>query len=223
MILKYNLQFFADGPGGEKTEPATEKKLRDARKEGQVAKSKEIANGMVILALFLILKLWVGTMGEQFLEIFSGAYGKIPETVKNYNGLVPEDDLVKLLFFGMVQIGIIVAPILLVGMLVAFLCEVAQVKWEPTGKTLKPKFSKLNPIKGFKKIISASSLVELVKSIAKILLIVYISYSYLKEKSNLIFLLYDMPLMQVISLLGEIVTDLGIRIALVYMIWAFAE
>ena len=55
MILEYNLQFFAkDGPGGEKTEPATQKKLDDARKEGQVAKSREIANGMGLLALFLV-------------------------------------------------------------------------------------------------------------------------------------------------------------------------
>ena len=45
MILEYNLQFFAkEGPGGEKTEDPTAKKLEDARKEGQVAKSKEIAN-----------------------------------------------------------------------------------------------------------------------------------------------------------------------------------
>lgn len=44
-LLKLNLQLFAkDGPGGEKTEPATQKKLDDARKEGQVAKSKEIVN-----------------------------------------------------------------------------------------------------------------------------------------------------------------------------------
>ena len=43
MLLQYNLQFFAkDGPGGEKTEEPTSKKLEDARKEGQVAKSKEI-------------------------------------------------------------------------------------------------------------------------------------------------------------------------------------
>ena len=42
LILRLNLQFFAkDGPGGEKTEPATSKKLNDVRKEGQVAKSKE--------------------------------------------------------------------------------------------------------------------------------------------------------------------------------------
>ena len=49
MSLEYNLQFFAaEGQGGEKTEPATEKKLTDARKEGQVAKSREIANGLGI-------------------------------------------------------------------------------------------------------------------------------------------------------------------------------
>ena len=42
LYLEYNLQWFAkDGPGGEKTEPATAKKLKDAREEGKVAKSKE--------------------------------------------------------------------------------------------------------------------------------------------------------------------------------------
>ncbi|MBQ7933222.1 MAG: EscU/YscU/HrcU family type III secretion system export apparatus switch protein, partial [Lachnospiraceae bacterium] len=46
MSLKYNLQFFAEGQGGEKTEEPTAKKLSDARKEGQVAKSREIANGL---------------------------------------------------------------------------------------------------------------------------------------------------------------------------------
>ena len=64
MILEYDLQFFAaEGMGGEKTEPATEKKLSDARKEGQVAKSREIANGFGLLTVFLVLKIWVGHMG----------------------------------------------------------------------------------------------------------------------------------------------------------------
>ncbi len=53
MLLQYNLQFFAkDGPGGEKTEEPTSKKLEDARKEGQVAKSKEIGNAFGLLSLF---------------------------------------------------------------------------------------------------------------------------------------------------------------------------
>ena len=82
LYLEYNLQWFAkDGPGGEKTEPATSKKLSDARKEGQVAKSKEIANGLGLLALFLVLKVLLGYIGTSFLEIFSEIYNKIPETV----------------------------------------------------------------------------------------------------------------------------------------------
>ena len=70
MILKYNLQFFAaEGPGGEKTEPATEKKLSDARKEGQVAKSREVGNALGILAMFVVLKVFIGTIGTQLMEL----------------------------------------------------------------------------------------------------------------------------------------------------------
>ena len=73
--LYMNLQLFAkDGPGGEKTEPATSKKLDDIRKEGQVAKSREIANGLGLLTVFLVLKIWVGHMGYQFINVFSVIY-----------------------------------------------------------------------------------------------------------------------------------------------------
>ena len=71
MILKNNLQFFAaEGHGGEKTEPATEKKLSDARKEGQVAKSREVGNALGILAMFVVLKVFIGTIGTQLMESF---------------------------------------------------------------------------------------------------------------------------------------------------------
>ena len=67
MILEYDLQFFAaEGQGGEKTEPATEKKLSDARKEGQVAKSREIANGQ--LCIRDSTKYWFSTMQENHDE-----------------------------------------------------------------------------------------------------------------------------------------------------------
>ena len=89
MSLEYNLQFFADGPGGEKTEPATQKKLSDARDKGQVAKSREIANGFGLLALFLVIRFWVGTMGGQFLQVFTTTYNKIPEIVTFWNGNIP--------------------------------------------------------------------------------------------------------------------------------------
>ena len=224
MILEYNLQFFAkDGPGGEKTEPATSKKLRDARKEGQVAKSREIANGLGLLALFLVLKLWTGKMGAGFLETFSLIYNKIPEVGKLYGGVAPENEMMIMFRHAVIQIIIIIAPIFIIGFLVAFLSDLMQVKWFPTTKPLKPKFSKLDPIKGFKKIFSGNSIVELIKSLAKIFIITYMSYGYFKDKVTEIFWFYDVDLLTALGTLLKIVTDLGIRISVIYIIFALAD
>lgn len=222
--LKYDLQFFAkDGPGGEKTEEPTSKKLDDARKEGQVAKSKEIGNAFSLLALFLVMKLYLGTMGTRFIEVFSAVYQQIPDVSKMYNGGLPVASLHVLIRGMMFQILIIMAPVLLIGVAIAIICDVAQVKWKPTTKPLQPKFSKLNPMKGFGRIFSPNSLVELLKSVLKLALIGYMVYSYLKDKISNIFLLYDITLNQAIGMIGEIVVDLGIRIAAIYMIIAFLD
>ncbi len=224
MILSYNLQFFAkDGPGGEKTEQPTSKKLQDARKEGQVAKSKEIANAFGLLALFLILKFYVGTIGTSFIEYFSTVYNQIPEAIQMYDGQVPIASMIVLLRGMIIELVLILAPVLIVAVVVAIVCDIAQVKWSPTAKPLQPKFSKLNPLKGFGRMFSANSLVELVKSMLKLFVIGYVVYSYLKGKETQIFLLYDISINQAIGLIGEIVVDLGIRIAIVYMIIAFAD
>ena len=222
--LPLNLQFFAkDGPGGEKTEEPTAKKLEEARKEGQVAKSREIANGLGLLALFLLLKFMVGSIGTRFLESFSMVYNRIPVICRLNGGTSPMGDISILLRTVMLRLLIILLPILLIGFAVAFISDLFQVKWRPTTKPLQPKFSKLNPLNGFKKIFSAQSLVELVKSIAKILLIALVSYSYIKDKGALLYALYDMSMMQAVNLIGETVIDLGIRISAIYMIIAGAD
>ena len=72
IVLHYNLQWFAaDGEGGEKTEPATDKKLRDARDEGKVAKSKELTAAFDLIVLFLVLKVFMSFVGEKLLGFFS--------------------------------------------------------------------------------------------------------------------------------------------------------
>ncbi len=223
-MIPYHLQFFAEnGQGGEKTEPATQKKLDDARKEGQVAKSREIGNGLGLLALFLVLKFWAGRMGAQFLELFSAVYGKIADITQLINSPSPDNDLFIMFRETVILIIQLILPVCLIGFLVAFFCNYIQVRWKPTTKPLTPKFSKLNPITGFKKIISPNAIIELVKSIAKILLILYVTYSYLKDKKELIFVLYDITLIQAINLIGKTVIDLGIRISIVYMIIALGD
>ncbi len=224
LLLQYNLQFFAkDGPGGEKTEEPTGKKLSDARKEGQVAKSKEIANAFGMLALFLILKVYVGSIGTSFINGFRFVYGQMPDVIKMYNGDLPTASMMVLIRSMMVRLLIIIAPVLLIGVAVAVICDLVQVKWKPTTKPLQPKFSKLSPVKGFGRIFSPNSLMELVKSVLKLAVIGYVVYSYVQDRVGQIFILYNITLNQAIGLIGEIVIDLGIRIAAVYMIIAFLD
>lgn len=224
MILSYNLQYFAkDGPGGEKTEPATTKRLDDARKKGQVAKSREIVMGLSLLALFLILKFWIGNIGTRLLESFEMVYDRIPEAVTYWNGELPFSMLYALIQGVMLQILKILLPIFVIGFLVAFIGELMQVKWKVSSEPLKPKFNKMNPVSGLKKIVSLQSLVELIKSIAKIALVTYLAYSTLKDKIGAIYLMYDMPLMQAIALMGDIVIDLGLKISILYMVIAFGD
>lgn len=224
MIIKYNLQYFAkDGPGGEKTEPATSKKLDDARKEGQVAKSKEIANAAMLMALFLMMKFMIGYIGNSLLGLFQTFYNQIPAAVNYYEGWIPRSAFSMVLSGTFIRILVILAPIFIVGVLVSFLADYIQVKWKPTSKPLKPKFSKLNPIKGFKKIISGQSLVQLLKSVAIILIMTYVVYDTLKDKMVMILLLYDITLQQAILLLGDTVTALGMKIASFYFVIALLD
>lgn len=222
-MLIYNLQYFAEGPGGEKTEPATAKKLDDARKEGQVAKSKEMASAVMLITLFLTLKGTLGYIGKGFLETFHLIFNKIPD----YTGTAALDisavDYGSLISQIMIKILLIALPFFAVAVLVSIVVDVAQVKWKPTGKPLQPKLSKLNPIKGFKKIISARSLFELVKSIAKVAIIAYLVYSTLVDKAGLIRLFYDIPLNAALSQVGDIVLDMGLKISLFYLVLAFAD
>ena len=165
----------------------------------------------------------VGSIGTSFLESFSMVYNRIPVICKLNGGASPMGDMSMLLRTVMLRLLIILLPVLLIGFAVAFVSDLFQVKWRPTSKPLQPKFSKLNPINGIKKIFSAQSLVELVKSVAKILLIAFVTYSYIKKKSGLLYALYDMSMMQAVNLIGETVIELGIRISAIYMIIAGAD
>ena len=165
----------------------------------------------------------VGSIGTSFLESFSMVYNRIPVICKLNGGASPMGDISMLLRTVMLRLLIILLPVLLIGFAVAFVSDLFQVKWSPTSKPLQPKFSKLNPLNGIKKIFSAQSLVELVKSVAKILLIALVTYSYIKNKGGLLYALYDMSMMQAVNLIGETVIELGIRISAIYMIIAGAD
>ena len=218
-FLEYNLQWFAkDGEGGEKTEPATAKKLQDARKEGQVAKSKELSAAVELIALFLVLKIFVSYIGENLISVFPVIYHKMPDIINNSAGGLSVFTVTTVVNNVMLVILKILAPVFAIGVTCCVLINILQVGWKVTGKPMQPKFSKINPMSGFKRIFSKESLFELVKSIAKIALIAYVAYTSVKDHQNDLFLLYDIPLMQVIILIGSIVIDAGLKISIVYVV-----
>lgn len=224
LLLKLNLQFFAkDGPGGEKTEPATSKKLNDIRKEGQVAKSKELITAVSLMSLFIILKIYLSKLGTGLIDVYTQVYNSISKVVDDsYNGLP-----IRTACYVMQQIIIdmikLVIPILLVAIVIAILGNMLQQKWMVTAKPLQPKFSKISPISGFKRMFSVRQLVELIKSIAMISIIMIVVYNTVKSKMNILLTFYDVGLNTALSTIGSIIIDLGIKISAVFLIVGFAD
>ncbi|MCR5302086.1 MAG: flagellar biosynthesis protein FlhB [Lachnospiraceae bacterium] len=222
--MRLNLQLFAkEGAGGEKTEPATEKKLSDARKEGQVAKSRELGQAFALLALFVILRIWVGTMGHNFMNSFRMNYSRMKEMTTLVNGEISIKDFTRLLNSNVVQMALIIAPVLITAVIVAVVSDVMQVRWQPTSKPLRPKFSKINPISGFKRIFSKEKLVDLLKSLVKIVLLGYLAYTTIRGEFALLFALYDMELIRAVSVIGEIAINMGLKISAFYIVIGFAD
>lgn len=217
-LLSYNLQFFADD--GDKTEEPTAKKLSKAREEGQVAKSNELTTASGLTALFLSLKLFIGYIGENFQKVYIKAFGYIDkyssdEFTVNTAGSIISDSIFTIILTCL--------PLFTIAMIISFVVVLYQVKWKVSLKVLRPKFSKLNPFNGFKRIFSKDKIVEMLIDIVKIIVISFIAYSTLKNEWKTLLILYDMQLEQAVLLIGNVVIDLGLRISLIFVIIGFAD
>ncbi len=223
-MLELDLRFFAkEGPGGEKTEEPTSKKLDDARKEGQVAKSKEFSSSLTLLTFFLLLRVWMGVLSGQMKELFGGFYDRFHYFSNMASYEDRHEEYASLVAIALLRVFVMIVPFLIAGFVVCFVADLVQVKWKPTSKPLKPKFSKLNPVNGFKRLFSLEKLIELLKSIVKIAIVVIVVYNQLKDKWPLIFNMYDMPLLQGVIVAGKTLVDIGFLISVIFMVVAFAD
>ena len=116
-----------------------------------------------------------------------------------------------------------VFPVLIVAVIIAVLGNMLQQRWMVTSEPMKPKFSKLSPVNGFKRIFSVRQLFELLKSIAMIIVIGIIVYTEIKDKVNLLLTFYNITLYQAIGAIGEIIVNLGIKISAVFLVIGFID
>ncbi|MCR5676485.1 MAG: flagellar biosynthesis protein FlhB [Agathobacter sp.] len=222
--MKFNLQLFAqDGEGGEKTEPATQKKLNDARKEGKVAKSKELTAAFDLIVLFLVLKIFISFVGENLVGIISYVYNGFPDFISVNEAGLSTIAVRNYMINIMLKTLLILLPFLLFGVVITFLISVIQVGWKVSTKPMEPKLSKFNPINGFKRIFSKDSVFELLKAFVKIFVIGVVAYLALRGDADKIFILYDLSLNQAVALVGSLIIDTGLKVSLVYLVVGIAD
>ena len=201
---------------GEKTEEPTSKKRQDARKKGQVAKSQELNTAFVLLIGFLILRiLW------EFI------YGNIAEyTVYLYSHLSSSmsTEAISELFIGiMILLAKTVMPVMFSILIVGLGINCFQVGLMVSTEKLEPKLDNLNPINGFGRIFSKRSLVELAKSIFKIIVIGYFLFLYLKDQIPLLpqFIFFDLP--HSLATAADVIFTMAFQVIGVIMLMAAAD
>lgn len=219
--LSYDLQLFAkEGQDGEKTEEPTAKKLKDARKKGQVMRSTEVVTAATLLAFFFMLKIFVGFIGNRFMTSFRQTIGFISDYTSEPFTLNTARTIIRGSFWNIIVAAF---PIMIVGFVVTIVAIVFQVKWKVTAEPLKPKFDKFNPVTGMKRLFSKDKIMDLFKSIAKVVILAYVVYSYLKNQWPLIYKMYSYTLPQAIAVIGDTVINVGIRISALFAVIALFD
>lgn len=198
-------------PEEEKTEEATPKKRKDERKKGNVLQSKDINMAISIFvsffALYLLIPYIYKNMTELMIYFFS-----IGDSITT----IGTGDMrsVSIQLFG--RILLLVLPMALVCMAVSVTTTLFQTKLLVSFESIKPKFSKLNPLSGLKRMISLRSLVELVKNLLKITIIGLMVYSTIKAVLLKVPSVFDMDIHAVLAFTGSEIMALVSKIALVF-------
>ncbi|MDI1308028.1 MAG: flagellar biosynthesis protein FlhB [Methylotenera sp.] len=182
----------------EKTEQASPKRLDEARKEGDVPRSRELATVTVLFTAGLTIVM-MGDHLNQALKTTMSTGLKLDRTAAFEPTVLlmrTADSIYSLLTA--------FAPLALILVAVSIAAPVLVGGWIFSGKAFVPKFSRLNPIKGLTNIISKNSLVELVKSIAKVMLVGIVAYTVISNDMEPILTLSSLPLKSGISEVGSL-------------------
>lgn len=207
VAIRMDLQLFADA--NDKTERATDKKRRDARKKGQVFQSRELSSALLLLAMFFSLKLLGGFIYIEFEKLLR----RLLEVYSTYES-IDVAVLLKISYDITITFIKTAGPVLIIGFVIGAMMQIVQVGFLFTMDTLIPKFNKINPFSGMKRIVSLNSFVELLKSILKIAIVGAVGYAYLSDQAIPVLQLMAMELKDGATYMIEVSVNLGIRMCL---------
>ncbi len=208
----------AEGQGQERTEQPTGKRLSDARQKGNVAKSMEVNSALGFLAGLVLMYITGSLLFRKlfwfFHTVFNGGY---------MVELTPEA-IYQFILEGLVIFGVAVAIFMLGVFLVGMASSIAQVGFLFTLYPIQPKFDKLNPFKGIKKLMfSMRALEETIKNFIKLFVIIWIAYSAIMGYKDEFIPLQDKSIEQIAKFMISGALSISLKIAIIFLFIAAAD
>lgn len=203
--------------GEEKTEKATPKKRRDSRKEGEVLQSKEIVTAASVLGIFAAMRLFISFMAETVLAYTGNVFESVGSTVIN------QDNITAVWVNVATVVVMAVGPISAVAILLGIIPTIAQTRGLFTMKSLRPKFSRLNPLSGIKKMFSLQAVVGIVKGLIEVIVIGYVVISEVYARLPKFIALTSAGVMQGITYAFSSVFDLVMLICILLVFVAAGD
>jgi flagellar biosynthetic protein FlhB len=208
----------ASSSAGDRTERATPKRREEARKRGQVARSREINTGLGLLATFALLSF----LGGWMLGGLAAVMTKLLSASGRTERITPSEGWRLMMDAGWDTMRL-TAPFAVAGLVVGVVASAVQVKPQITTEILKPRFSILNPITGVKRLFSTRSLVSVVKDLLKVTLTTVVAYVVLRDAIPDLTNLLGAGPGTAIVVVGDLVLRIGFSIVAIYILIAGAD
>lgn len=203
--------------GGERTEDPSAKRREDFRKKGQVAQSKEVQTAAIFS---LVLLFWLFYM-PHFWDGLTTLVASIWKSAWEFQGTASA--ITALSIHITKEMALLLAPLFLLVLIIGFFSSFFQFGWLLTGVPLIPDFSKLDPIAGMGRLFSKRSLIESIKSIAKVTLIGWIAFSTVMDKFNEALILVDTSASATMLFLAKTAGLILTKICAILILLAFID
>ena len=161
--------------GADKTEDPTEKRKKDSREKGEIARSKELNTLAIMLAGSAALLIFGGALAQDLMELMRYNFSLSHDVLLN-----PDSMGIFLLHSGKIAL-LALQPVLITLLIAALVGPISLGGWLFAAGSLAPKFSRMNPAAGIKRMFSAKALVELLKALAKFFIILIVALLVLKS------------------------------------------
>jgi len=207
----------AEKPSQDRSELATPRKRRDARKRGQVARSQELSSFMVLLAGLLVLVVSQPAMLSRLRGMIAAALafqGASELTAGHFQGLVE---------LWTRQSMTLVLPVWGTLLVVGIFSAASQVGFQVNFELLGFRADRISPLNGLQRIFSRRSAFELIKSLAKMGLLLLITWLTLKGESERLLGMAGLDLASALGLLGAVAFKLAGRLVLLMVVLALAD